>query len=76
MCADGVWGPVCGVNIRVAFAICNTLGYGGGKRNHRVLDCLHDYFLNLVKGEGVQICMCLSHIILMLKVKDTLLRAF
>ena len=31
VCADGVWGAVCGVDVRVAVAICNTLGYGGGK---------------------------------------------
>ena len=32
VCADGMWGTVCGVDIRDASVICNTLGYGGGKR--------------------------------------------
>ena len=30
VCADGVWGTVCGVDSRVASVICTTLGYGGG----------------------------------------------
>ena len=31
VCADGVWGAVCGVDMRDALVICLTLGYGGSK---------------------------------------------
>ena len=33
VCADGVWGTVCGVDSNDAYVICTTLGYCGGKRN-------------------------------------------
>ena len=41
VCADGMWGTVCGVYIRDAFAICNTLGYGGGKGIKSPIYCLN-----------------------------------
>ena len=41
VCADGVWGTVCGVDMRDALVICRTLGYAGGEKTTIIIIRLH-----------------------------------